>query len=168
MTLKLINKYGIPIFLLFLAGVFFAPGISALVFSGLCALVAIEMRRTLRGLRNEGIEAIAKIERFESDSDGDPIPVMSFETSDGIHVKGRPYHYIRPSFVLESGRGDETGKEYAVLYRPDVPTEFVRQKDEGQARIAYYLLLVLMVLIATAGIADLIGYINIETGKPDF
>jgi hypothetical protein len=160
--LKLINNYGIPIFLLFLAGVFFAPAISALVFSGLCALVAIEMRRTLRGLRNEGIEAIAKIERFESDSDGDPIPVMSFETSDGIHVKGRP------SFVLESGRGDETGKEYAVLYRPDVPTEFVRQKDEGQARIAYYLLLVLMVLIATAGIADLIGYINIETGKPDF
>ena len=164
MPLKLINKYAVPIFLLFLAGVFFAPGIAALLFGLLCALLAMEMRSTLRNLCKSGAEAIAKIERFESDSNGDPIPVMSFETSDGIHVKGRPYYYIRPFFVLESGRGDETGKEYAVLYRPEVSTEFVRQKDEGQARFVYYLLLVLMVLIAAAGIADLMGYLNINIG----
>lgn len=166
--MKIINAYSVPIFLLFLAGVFFAPGLAALLFGLLCALLAMEMRSTLRCLRKSGAEAIAKIERFERDSDGDPIPVMSFETADGTRVEGRPFYHFSSSFVFQSGREAEVGKEQVVLYVPDNPTAFVRQQDAGQARIVYRMLLVLMILVAAAGIADLTGYLDIEASKPVF
>jgi hypothetical protein len=168
LPLKLINKYAIPIFLLFLAGVFFAPGIAALLFGLLCALLAMEMRSTLRSLRKSGAEAIAKIERFERDSDGDPIPVMSFETADGTRVEGRLFYHFSSAFVFQSGSRAEVGKEQVVLFVPDNPTAFVKQKDAGQARVVYRMLLVLMMLVAAAGIADLMGCMDIETSKPVF
>jgi len=163
--MKIINAYSVPIFLLFLAGVFFAPGLAALLFGLLCALLAMEMRSSLR---KSGAEAIAKIERFERDSDGDPIPVMSFETADGTRVEGRPFYHFSSSFVFQSGSKTEVGKEQVVLYVPDNPAAFVRQQDAGQARIVYRMLLVLMILVAAAGIADLTGYLDIETSKPVF
>lgn len=166
--MMIINAYSVPIFLLFLAGLFFAPGIAALLFGLLCALLAMEMRSTLRSLRESGAEAIAKIERFERDSDGDPIPVMSFETADGTRVEGRPFYHFGSSFVFQSGSGVEVGKEQVVLYVPDNPTAFVKQKDAGQARVVYRMLLVLMMLVAAAGIADLMGCMDIETSKPVF
>lgn len=166
--MKIINAYSVPIFLLFLAGVFFAPGLAVLLFGLLCALLAMEMRSTLRSLRKSGAEAIAKIERFERDSDGDPIPVMSFETADGTRVEGRPFYHFSSSFVFQSGREAEVGKEQVVLYVPDNPTAFVKQKDAGQARVVYRMLLVLMMLVAAAGIADLMGCMDIETSKPVF
>lgn len=166
--MKIINAYSVPIFLLFLAGVFFAPGLAALLFGLLCALLAMEMRSTLRCLRKSGAEAIAKIERFERDSDGDPIPVMSFETADGNRVEGCPFYHFSSSFVFQSGSGAEVGEEQVVLYVPDNPTAFVKQKDAGQARVVYRMLLVLMMLVAAAGIADLMGCMDVETSKPVF
>ena len=166
--MKWIRRYSIPIFLLFAAGILFAPGLAALLFSALCALIALEMRRTLHSLREGGVEAIARIERIERDSDGDMIPVMAFETAEGARVLGRPVCFTNISFGYGSTRKRDAAQELTVRYQPDNPEKFVVMDEEGNARIALNILRVLTVLIAVAGAAQLLGYIEIETSRPEF
>ena len=166
--MKWIHRYSSPIFLLFAAGILFAPGLAALLFSALCALIALEMRRTLHSLQEGGVEATATIECIERDSDGDPIPVMAFETAEGAGVVGSPFNYTSLSFGFVSARKGDIGKELQIRYQPDNPEKFVVKADEGNTRIAFFILLVFMVLTAVAGVAELLGCIEIETLRPAF
>jgi hypothetical protein len=160
--MKFIRRFSVPVFLLFLVCVLFKPALAAILFSAILAIIWVDLHRTVRQIRNAGIDAMAVLERYDRDADGDAVPVLVFETVEGKRIEGNPLVFLSASFGMGMSHKKEAGAATEIRYHPDDPARFLLKADESTARTILWLLMVLVVMAAAAGIAGLLGYLEIN------
>lgn len=140
--------FKIAVCILILGLVFFAMGLSSILF--------------LNKVQKHGIRCTGKILSFETDSDGDKIPVVQFivEGSREMITK-RPALYTQTDLSKLRSYGKEINKEVSILYDPDDPAQFVLagKMPSNYVIFAVFMLAGMAALVASAG--SLMGYFNI-------
>lgn len=161
--MKFIRRFSIPVFLLFLVCVLFKPALAAILFSAILAITWVDLHRSVRQIRNAGIDALAVFERYDRDADGDAVPVLVFETVEGERIEGNPLVFLSASFGMGMSRKKEAGTLMEIRYHPVDPARFLLKSDESTARTILWLLMVIVLVSAAVGTAGLLGCLEINS-----
>jgi hypothetical protein len=159
---KHFKRYWFVFFIAF--GVFMvAKPVVCLLMIGLLFLwISLTAIIVLNKIQQHGIRSTGKILSFETDSDGDPIPVVRFTTREGQVITEKPLVRAQTSLNgLNSSPGTPVDVEVPILYHPADPTQFILENKKSVSYVMFAIFALVGATAVVASIGSLLGYIDI-------
>jgi hypothetical protein len=108
-------------------------------------------------LKHKGIRCSGKIASYQTDEQGNKVPIVEFTTTNGETIKKKPSGFVSTN----SSRFQQLiDKNVEVLYNPDNPTKFIIENEEGILYTAMKIFICIGILLIGLGICVFLGYIH--------
>ena len=160
MTPKLLDKFGIPIIVLFVFFMFYKPEVCPLIIGALLIYVAVYYWHYLKMITNEGARAIGIILEYQRDNYGYKVPVIEFTAADEQKINGKPFYYTATDLAKFRSYKKYVNTEVIINYLPNKPHIFVIAKERYYNYLSLSLMLLIGSIFLTVGIAAVAGYIE--------
>lgn len=158
--MKIIEKYGLIIVVLFVFFMFYKPIFCFLIVGSLALCHGIESLTFLNYIKKNGIESLGEILSYESDEDGYKTPIIEFKTLKGELIKQKPYYYASTDLSIFRTYKNNINKKITVIYSEENPEKFVI-KTEKDFNIGTIILMIIVGLIfLVLSIGNLLGFLN--------
>lgn len=115
----------------------------------------------LNEIKSEGLKSKGKILSFKSDEDGYKIPIIEFETNDGVVVKGQPYYYVTSDSSFFQSFSSSIGKSIVVIYSPTCEDRFVIESEQSFNYLSLFFGIFISLIFIGISLASLFGFIII-------
>jgi len=142
---------------------FYKPIVCALILGVLILGAAIYYAYFIRIIQKKGSRSIGKILQHQADSDGYKIPVITFATSQGQEFQGKPFFYVATDISRFRSYKNKINKEVIVIYHPKDPKKFIIYKEKGFNYAGIVLMMLAGSVFCAVSIANLLGYITVNT-----
>jgi hypothetical protein len=160
--MNFIAKYWLVIVVVFGVCIFIKPPLCFLLLGVLIVYMSLEAIIFLNKMATKGIACTGIIIEYQSDSDGDKIPLVEFTTIAGDLISGNPYVSASTSLSKVKAAKGSIQDTVSILYDPKDPKKFevVNDRRNNYAILILFLLLGLLSLLL--GTCTLLGYIRID------
>jgi hypothetical protein len=128
--MKLLKKYWIAIFIVFVFFLFFKQVVSLLIFGCVFGYYGIDSIILLERLDSVGIKCKGKILSFESDNEGYKTPIVEFTTIAGELIKGKPILHVSTDLDKVRSYKNDIDKEVPILYEQEDPEIFILTNEQ--------------------------------------
>lgn len=158
--MKIIEKYGLIIVVLFVFFMFYKPIFCFLIIGTLVFYYGINSLTFLNYIKKNGIESLGEILSYEPDEDGYKTPIIEFKTLKGERIKQKPYYYASTDLSIFRTYKNNINKKITVIYTEKNPEKFVikTEKDFNIGSIIFMLIVGLIFLGLSIG--NLLGFLN--------
>lgn len=107
-----------------------------------------------------GLSLKGKIIEFETDGEGDMMPVIEYTTLIGELVKEKPHIYTSTDLSKLLKNENSINQTVMILYDPKDPKKFVLKNEEGLNYFVFILFTLSGIFFAGLSICWLLGYID--------
>ncbi|MFK7786198.1 MAG: hypothetical protein AB8B56_13850 [Crocinitomicaceae bacterium] len=157
-----LKKYwiAIPVMVLFAICIFTNPIYCALLMGSILLIFSLQGILFILKVQRVGIKRQGELKGFKTDSDGDKIPIIEFETQDGERISGKPY--VTGSGYVSGIRLQEHPHTYVTIsHLPNSPEKFMIISKVGPNYFNLALFALIGITLITLTILQLSGFINL-------
>lgn len=160
--IKHFKRYWIVFFIAFGVSMVAKPVVCVLMIGMLFLWISLTAIIVLNKIQHHGIRSTGKILSVETDSDGDPVPVVRFTTRDGQVITEKPLVRVETNLNgLRLSPNTPVDVEVPILYHPADPTQFILEDKKSVGYMMFGIFALIGATAVVASIGNMLGYIDI-------
>ena len=160
--MKLIEKYGVLIFVLFAIFMFVKPVTCFLILGLSFVYLGIEGRIVLKQIEKHGITTVGKIIKYTRDGKGYQTPTIKFSTDDGKTIEREPYIFTATDFNKFKNYKSDIGKEVEVKYIVQDPEKFTITEENSLDKFGNVFAIIVGTIFTLVAILNLLELMEVN------
>lgn len=154
--MKNLEQYWVIIVPIFILSLIIQPAICFLIFGLLISFISIKGILLMQRINKSGIQCVGEIVHYDTDNDGDKIPVVEFKTIEGQIITKKPTFFVS----TDLGNLRTFNKRILIVYDSLDPEQFIIDGEEGGNYIFVVLFLLAGLFFCIISICGITGYIE--------